>query len=240
MAAAIRLQRQGWGRRSLPLQGLGPACDSMDSSPPGSSVHGILQARILEWVAISSSKGSSQPRDQTHVSCGFCIARGFFIPELPGKPQWKYQSWSMSPTEIDRNVDMWLLRLDQNRQCIFHLSDTHYQEGWPLSHCCCCLVSKSCPTLWDLSPWDSPGKHTGVGSHSLFRGFSQPKDRTWVSCIESRFFAIWATREPLVTMLWGHKKAPERDIAKKVRPTANMAVRCKKDCQKFEYLINNE
>ena len=37
----------------------------MDCSPPGSSDHGISQARILEWVAISSSKGSSQPRDQT-------------------------------------------------------------------------------------------------------------------------------------------------------------------------------
>ena len=37
-------------------------------SPPGSSVHGILQARILEWVAISFSRGSSQPRDQTWVS----------------------------------------------------------------------------------------------------------------------------------------------------------------------------
>ena len=43
-------------------------CDSVDYSPPGSSVHGILQARILEWVAISFSKGSSQPRDQTQVS----------------------------------------------------------------------------------------------------------------------------------------------------------------------------
>ena len=41
----------------------------MDCSPPGSSVHGILQARILEWVAISFSKGSSRPRDQTQVSC---------------------------------------------------------------------------------------------------------------------------------------------------------------------------
>ena len=40
----------------------------MDCSPPGSSVHGILQARILQWVAISSSRGFSQPRDQTWVS----------------------------------------------------------------------------------------------------------------------------------------------------------------------------
>ena len=44
-------------------------CDPMDCSPPGSSVHGILQARILEWVAIPFSRGSSRPRDQTWVSC---------------------------------------------------------------------------------------------------------------------------------------------------------------------------
>ena len=56
----------------------------MDCSPPGSSVHGIFQARILKWVAISSSR-SSQPRDQTYVSS--CIASGFFITEPPGKPQ---------------------------------------------------------------------------------------------------------------------------------------------------------
>ena len=55
--------------------------DPMDCSPPGSSVHGILQARILEWVAISFSRGSSPPRNRTHV---FCIARGFFTTGLPG------------------------------------------------------------------------------------------------------------------------------------------------------------
>ena len=44
-------------------------CDAVDCTPPGSSVHGILQARILEWVAISFSRGSSQPRDRTRVSC---------------------------------------------------------------------------------------------------------------------------------------------------------------------------
>ena len=46
----------------------GCACDPMGCSPPGSSVHGILQARILEWVVIPSSKGSSQPREGTLVS----------------------------------------------------------------------------------------------------------------------------------------------------------------------------
>ena len=44
-------------------------CDPMDCSPPGSSVHGSSQPRILEWVAISSSRGSSQSRDQTCISC---------------------------------------------------------------------------------------------------------------------------------------------------------------------------
>ena len=42
---------------------------------PGSSVHGILQARILEWVAISFSRGSSQPRDRTRISSIFCVGR---------------------------------------------------------------------------------------------------------------------------------------------------------------------
>ena len=50
-------------------------CDPMDCSPPDSSVHGILQTRILEWVTIPFSRGSSQPRDQTQVSC---IASRFF------------------------------------------------------------------------------------------------------------------------------------------------------------------
>ena len=50
-------------------------CDPIDSSPLGSSVYGILQARILEWVAIPFSRGSSQPKDGTRVSC---IAGRFF------------------------------------------------------------------------------------------------------------------------------------------------------------------
>ena len=49
------------------LSRVGLFCDPMDCSPPGSSVHGISQARILEWVAISLSRGSSQPRDWTYI-----------------------------------------------------------------------------------------------------------------------------------------------------------------------------
>ena len=72
----------------LPLQLFTPSVVSdtfatpTDCSPPGSSVHGIPQPRILEWVAISSSRGSSRPRDQTCVSC---IAGRFFTTEPSGK-----------------------------------------------------------------------------------------------------------------------------------------------------------
>ena len=55
-------------------------CDSMDYSPPGSSFHGISQARILEWVGISFSRDSSLPKDWTQVSC---IAGEFFTTDPP-------------------------------------------------------------------------------------------------------------------------------------------------------------
>ena len=66
------------------------SCDPIDCSPPGSSVHGISQGRMLEWVAISSSRGSSWLRDQTQV---FCVGRQILYhwatwedTEPPGKP----------------------------------------------------------------------------------------------------------------------------------------------------------
>jgi len=52
--------------------------EPMDCHPPGASVRGIFQARILEWVAMPSSRGSSQPGDRTHVSCISFTAGGFF------------------------------------------------------------------------------------------------------------------------------------------------------------------
>ena len=52
----------------------------MDCSPPGSSVHGILQTRILEWVAISSSQWSSRPRDRTHIAPGCPVLQADSLP----------------------------------------------------------------------------------------------------------------------------------------------------------------
>ena len=68
-----------------------------DCSPPVSSVHGILQERRLEWVAISSSRGSSRPRDRTHISC---VSQADSLPlhhlAFPLFPQ----TWKFSPEKI--------------------------------------------------------------------------------------------------------------------------------------------
>ena len=68
-----------WGSRSgvsaQSLQACPPLCGLIKCSLPGSSVHGILQARILEWGAMPSSRGSSRPRDRTHVFYISCTGR---------------------------------------------------------------------------------------------------------------------------------------------------------------------
>ena len=67
----------------LTIQSFPTLCDPLNCSPPDSSAHGILQARILEWAAFSFSRASSPPRDWTLVSC---IAGRFLTAEPPGKP----------------------------------------------------------------------------------------------------------------------------------------------------------
>jgi len=64
--------------------------DPMDCSLPGSSAHGLLQARVLEWVVMPFSRGSSQPRDRTHVSYISCIGRRVLYHEQHlGSPEMK-------------------------------------------------------------------------------------------------------------------------------------------------------
>ena len=76
-------KREFWSYFCLITKSCPTLCDPMDCSPPDSSVQGILQARILDWVTISSSRGSFWPRDWTHISC---MAGWFFITGPPGKP----------------------------------------------------------------------------------------------------------------------------------------------------------
>ena len=88
-------------------------CDPVDCRPSGSSVHGISQARILEWVAISFSRGSSRPRDRTQV---FCIASGCFnlwatreapkmTPKLKSKNQQKVNQGEKKDKTVPLSLD---------------------------------------------------------------------------------------------------------------------------------------
>ena len=77
-------------------------CNPIDCSPPGSSVHRIFQSRILEWVVMASSRGSSRPRDRTHVSCISCISR------------WVLYHWATQEAQ-DWHVHITVLKMD-NKQ----------------------------------------------------------------------------------------------------------------------------
>ena len=75
------------------LQSCRTLCDPMDRSLPGSSFHGILQARILEWIAVPSSWGSSQPRDQTRVSFVSGIGRHVLSTGAIWEASGMFTSW---------------------------------------------------------------------------------------------------------------------------------------------------
>ena len=79
-------------------------CDPVDYIPPGSFLHGIFQARILEWVAISSSRGSSLPKDQTQVSWVSCSFRWILYHWATGKP--KFESLRCrAPKAVSKTLD---------------------------------------------------------------------------------------------------------------------------------------
>ena len=105
-----------WGRKESDMT----LCDPVDCSPPGSSVYGILQARILEWAAISCFRGSSLPRDQTPA-----LAGGFFTSEPPGKP----------PPSFSRNQVNALTSTSSKGRCLtllFWLLSSTLWSGQPL------------------------------------------------------------------------------------------------------------
>ena len=117
-------------------------CDPTDCSPPGSSVHGILQARMLEWVAILFSRGPSWPRDQTQVSL---IAGRFFTIGATGK--------------LQVCLTLWFCRADKVH---FMMKDLGYTVTW------CPMVSRALG--WELlgvvfsKRWTSCCRYNGPAS----------------------------------------------------------------------------
>ena len=83
----------------------------MECSPVGNSVHGILQAGTLEWVAMQSPRGFSCPRDQAPISCDSCTAGGFLITEPPEKPcELTQEAGNISSAAAPQLVPFWLVR----------------------------------------------------------------------------------------------------------------------------------
>jgi len=92
---AAHSEEKLWGKTGLLLFSHSVVPDSyspMDCNLPGSSVHGISQARILEWVAISSSRGYSWSRDRTHISC---IGRRILYHRAAREAQKGWTTWSL-------------------------------------------------------------------------------------------------------------------------------------------------
>ena len=125
-------------------------CDPMDCSPPGSSVHGIFQARVLEWVTISFSRGSSHPRDRTRVSrtTGICFTI-WAIREAPvkykGWHKWIYLQNRKRITDIE--IRLLVAKGDK---------DGGEEEGWSES-LRFSSVAQLCPTLCNPMNHSPPG-----------------------------------------------------------------------------------
>ena len=129
-------------------------CESMDRSPPGSSVHGISQARMLDWIAISFSRGSSWPRERTHISC---FTSWFFTAEPLGKLLFSSFMKAFFPGEFC-NFMSWLIgngfpKIHLLRLCSAFIV-TKYFKNTVINRPRACMQAQlltSCPT-WRFLP----------------------------------------------------------------------------------------
>ena len=123
----------------------------MDCSPPDSSVHGMLQPRILEWVATSFSRGSSQPRDWTCISC---IGRQILYHSSPGKPS----RWVCWATETSSGVICYGMkyRLSSPRWQLVSGSVAQGLLGWLSSLLLTSISGKQLSSASSLPHWPQP------------------------------------------------------------------------------------
>ena len=146
----------------------------MDCSPPVSSTHGIFQARILEWVAISFSRGSFWPRDHTWVP--HCRKTLYHLNHQGSLKAMGYH--------LKRTLESGFHALHSSEQTgafLFFLSCVQlFATPWTIQ-----TMEFSRPEYWSGWPFPSPEES------------SQPRDWTQVSRIAGGFFTSWATREAL-------------------------------------------
>ena len=155
----------------------------MDCSPRGSYVHGILQARIPEWVAVPFSRGSSWPRDQTCVSYISCIGRQVLYHCATWERNWLIGIW---PQRLLPDADQpgYLYCLIQSSMSLI-LKKNFFFNLFILS-----VSGLSCSVwAWLLHGRSGPS--------------SQTRDQIWVPCIGRQILNHWTTREvpPYVSFL---------------------------------------
>ena len=131
------------------LQSCPTLCNAMDCNPPGSSVHGILQARMLEWVAMPSSRGLPNPGIKPTSLTSPALAGRFFTTSTPGKLRlvWKFI--------LNKTIPLWpawgLTVMVQDLLC-------RQQEAWSLvplgtKPTLSCNLHPSTLSVWSLEAW---------------------------------------------------------------------------------------
>ena len=125
------------------LQSCPTLCNTMDCSLPGSSVHGILQTKILERIVMPFSRGSSWPEDHTHISCGFCITVKILYHWVTGEAQ--------NAGKVPKSSTLFWCNLSKNRSRFCRYSPKGSLRLWYQWQAqVVTYVSNHPPTTWKL------------------------------------------------------------------------------------------
>jgi len=164
-SSLLQMKKLSWGRHWLMLTSLHAClvsqsclilCDPLDCSPPGSSVHGIFQARMLEWVAISSPRGSSWPKDWTHFSFSL-LCPALQVDSLPAELSGKPTNLPTEGQSHEKNSGPWFFC--HQRHCwgeiSLHLPKSH-SNTWDLGAISywfphCVLLGLKCSPAFSLN-----------------------------------------------------------------------------------------
>ena len=162
---------------------------------------GILQAKVLEWVAMFSSRGSFRPRDRTQVSC--IPSRLYHQRSLRSRDQGRGSSHSSS----QHNQGEWISAGGNERNWVRNDPEHNFNFSLWFGHpCCCYLVTKLRPTLFDPMDYSPPDSSVhGISQAKTLEwvaisysgGSSWSRDQTHISCISRWVLYGWATREAL-------------------------------------------
>ena len=194
------------------LQSYLTLCDPTDYSPPGSSVYSILQAKILEWAAMPSCRGSSPPRDQTCVSCVSCIAGRFFThwatwearnagnpgpvpgPErFPGEGNsYPLQYSSEKPMEPHSSTLAWKIPWMEEPGRLQSMGSLRVGHDWATSLSLFTfhvlekeMATHSCVLAWRMPGTGEPGGLPSMGSHRVGHDWSDLAAAAQYSCLEN-------------------------------------------------------